>query len=36
MLCEEREVLGKVLKGRGFDVGNPEGYEAAEVFLRRR
>lgn len=36
MLCAEREVLGKVLQGRGFDVGNPVGYEAAKVFLRRR
>ncbi len=32
MLCEEREVLGKILKGRGVDVGNPVGYEAAEAF----
>jgi UTP--glucose-1-phosphate uridylyltransferase len=32
MLCIEREVVGKILKGRGFDVGNPVGYEAAEVF----
>jgi UTP--glucose-1-phosphate uridylyltransferase len=32
MLCTEREVRGKVLEGRGFDVGNPVGYEAAEAF----
>lgn len=32
MLCEERDVLGKIFKGRGFDVGNPMGYKAAEVF----
>jgi len=29
MLCAEREVLGKILEGRGFDVGNPLGYKAA-------
>lgn len=34
MLCEERDVAGKILKGRGFDVGNPVGYEAAEAFVR--
>jgi UTP--glucose-1-phosphate uridylyltransferase len=32
MLCEERDVSGKILKGRGFDLGNPMGYEAAEAF----
>jgi UTP--glucose-1-phosphate uridylyltransferase len=32
LLCTEREVKGKVLQGRGFDVGNPVGYEAAEAF----
>jgi UTP--glucose-1-phosphate uridylyltransferase len=29
MLCKEREVLGLILDGRGFDAGNPIGYEAA-------
>jgi UTP--glucose-1-phosphate uridylyltransferase len=33
MLCGEREVLGKILERRGFDVGNPVGYEAAEAFV---
>ena len=32
MLCREKEVLGKVLEGRGFDVGTPVGYQAATVF----
>ena len=32
MLCREKEVVGKILEGRGFDVGNPVGYEAAETF----
>ena len=32
LLCTEREVRGKVLDGRGFDVGNPVGYQAAEAF----
>jgi len=32
MICEEREVMGKVLEGRGFDVGNPVGYRAAQRF----
>jgi UTP--glucose-1-phosphate uridylyltransferase len=32
MLCAEREVLGKILEGKGFDVGNPIGYQAAGVF----
>ena len=32
LLCTEREVRGKILQGRGFDVGNPVGYEAAEAF----
>ena len=32
LLCTEREVVGKVLQGRGFDVGNPIGYQAAEAF----
>jgi UTP--glucose-1-phosphate uridylyltransferase len=29
VMCEERKVIGKVLKGKGFDVGNPMGYRAA-------
>ena len=33
MLCREKEVLGRILMGRGFDVGNPVGYEAAEAFV---
>jgi UTP--glucose-1-phosphate uridylyltransferase len=32
MLCGEREVLGKILEGRGFDVGNPVGFQSAEAF----
>jgi len=32
MLCTEMEVFGQILAGRGFDVGNPVGYEAAEVY----
>jgi len=32
MLCKERKVLGKILEGRGFDVGNPLGYQAAQEF----
>ncbi len=32
MLCTERKVIGKVLEGRGFDVGNPVGYEAARAY----
>jgi UTP--glucose-1-phosphate uridylyltransferase len=32
ILCAGQEVVGKVLQGRGFDVGNPVGYEAAEAF----
>jgi UTP--glucose-1-phosphate uridylyltransferase len=32
MLCREKEVLGRILIGRGFDVGNPSGYEAAQAF----
>jgi UTP--glucose-1-phosphate uridylyltransferase len=34
MLCTEREVSGRILDGRGFDVGNPRGYEAAQAFAR--
>jgi UTP--glucose-1-phosphate uridylyltransferase len=33
MLCREKEVLGRMLMGKGFDVGNPVGYEAAEAFV---
>ncbi|MGD9076853.1 MAG: sugar phosphate nucleotidyltransferase [Desulfobacteraceae bacterium] len=29
-LCKERKVIGKILKGTGFDVGNPTGYRAAK------
>jgi UTP--glucose-1-phosphate uridylyltransferase len=32
MLCTEREVFGRILDGRGFDVGNPVGYEAAKAY----
>jgi UTP--glucose-1-phosphate uridylyltransferase len=32
LLCTEQEVVGKVLQGNGFDVGNPVGYQAAEAF----
>jgi UTP--glucose-1-phosphate uridylyltransferase len=32
MLCTEREVFGRILDGRGFDVGNPRGYESAQAF----
>jgi UTP--glucose-1-phosphate uridylyltransferase len=35
MLCAEREVLGRILDGRGFDVGNPRGYEAAQTFAQK-
>ncbi len=28
-MCEERKVIGKILKGKGFDVGNSIGYRAA-------
>jgi UTP--glucose-1-phosphate uridylyltransferase len=28
-LCKERKVMGKILEGAGFDVGNPIGYHAA-------
>lgn len=36
LICEEREVLGKILDGRGFDVGNPLGYKAAEAFAQAK
>ena len=29
-ISRERTVIGKVLDGRGFDVGNPMGYRAAK------
>ena len=29
-LCKERKVVGKILEGTGFDVGNPIGYRAAK------
>src|SRR4030042_5038867 len=32
LLCAERKVVGKILEGRGFDVGNPLGYAAAQAF----
>ncbi len=32
MLCAEREVFGRILDGRGFDTGNPVGYEAARAY----
>jgi UTP--glucose-1-phosphate uridylyltransferase len=34
LLCTEREVFGQILDGRGFDVGNPLGYEAAQAFAQ--
>jgi UTP--glucose-1-phosphate uridylyltransferase len=32
LICKEKKALGKILDGRGFDVGNPVGYEAATAF----
>jgi UTP--glucose-1-phosphate uridylyltransferase len=32
LLCTERKVFGRILDGRGFDVGNPVGYEAAAAY----
>jgi UTP--glucose-1-phosphate uridylyltransferase len=32
MLCAEREVFGCILDGKGFDIGNPVGYTAAEAY----
>jgi UTP--glucose-1-phosphate uridylyltransferase len=32
-LCKERKVMGKILEGTGFDVGNPIGYRAAKKFV---
>jgi UTP--glucose-1-phosphate uridylyltransferase len=34
MLCTERKVLGRILEGRGFDAGNPLGYQAAQAFAQ--
>ena len=34
LLCTERKVLGRILEGRGFDAGNPLGYEAAQAFAQ--
>jgi len=34
LLCAERKVLGRILEGRGFDAGNPLGYQAAQAFAR--
>ncbi len=36
MICEHKGAVGKILEGRGFDVGNPLGYQAAEAFLKAR
>jgi UTP--glucose-1-phosphate uridylyltransferase len=36
LICKEKKALGKILDGRGFDVGNPVGYEAAETFATFR
>jgi UTP--glucose-1-phosphate uridylyltransferase len=33
-LCKGKKVMGKILEGTGFDVGNPVGYRAAEKFAR--
>jgi UTP--glucose-1-phosphate uridylyltransferase len=35
MLCTERKVMGKVLEGHGFDVGNPVGYAQAQTSERK-
>lgn len=29
-MCDERKVIGKILEGTGFDLGNPMGYRAAK------
>lgn len=29
LMCKERKVIGKILEGKAFDVGNPTGYHAA-------
>jgi UTP--glucose-1-phosphate uridylyltransferase len=34
LLCAERKVMGKILSGKGFDVGNPVGYAQAQSFCR--
>lgn len=31
LLCADRMVLGVMLEGKGFDVGNPEGYRRAQA-----
>jgi UTP--glucose-1-phosphate uridylyltransferase len=36
LICKEKKALGRILDGRGFDVGNPIGYEAAEAFATFR
>ncbi len=33
-LVEEERLLGVHLEGSGFDVGNPQGYHAANAYLR--
>ena len=35
MLCAEQRMVGKMLEGRGFDVGNPVGYEAARAVAQK-
>jgi UTP--glucose-1-phosphate uridylyltransferase len=32
MLCVEKGALGKILEGKGFDVGNPVGFQTAQTF----
>jgi UTP--glucose-1-phosphate uridylyltransferase len=32
LLCTEREVFGQILDGRGFDVGNPVGFQSAAAY----
>ncbi len=34
-LVEEKKLIGVHLDGHGFDVGNPEGYRAANAYLKR-
>jgi len=36
LLCQRRRVMGRILEGRGFDVGNLEGYKVAQDFLANR
>ena len=33
-LCQEGRVVGKILQGKGFDLGNRGGYEAAREWLK--